>query len=75
VRDRLSNDRFSGPDVAESRAEVTMATVSVDQRVDQLNSLLRGEISAVETYKQAIEERVGSGASFGIIRSNTKPRA
>jgi len=52
-----------------------MATVSVDQRVDQLNSLLRGEISAVETYKQAIEERVGSGASFGIIRSNTKPRA
>jgi uncharacterized protein (TIGR02284 family) len=33
-----------------------MATVSVDQRVDQLNSLLRGEISAVETYKQAIEK-------------------
>jgi uncharacterized protein (TIGR02284 family) len=32
-----------------------MATVSVDQRVNQLNSLLRGEISAVETYNQAIE--------------------
>jgi predicted short-subunit dehydrogenase-like oxidoreductase (DUF2520 family) len=27
----------------------------VDRRVDQLNSLLRGEISAVETHKQAIE--------------------
>jgi uncharacterized protein (TIGR02284 family) len=33
-----------------------MATVSVDSRIDQLNSLLRGEISAVETYKQAIEK-------------------
>lgn len=33
-----------------------MTTVSVDRCVDQLNSLLRGEISAVETYKQAIEK-------------------
>lgn len=33
-----------------------MATVTVDQCVDQLNSLLRGEISSVETYKQAIEK-------------------
>ena len=33
-----------------------MATVSTDQCIDQLNSLLRGEISAVETYKQAIEK-------------------
>ena len=33
-----------------------MATVSVDQTIDQLNSLLRGEISAVETYQQAIEK-------------------
>jgi uncharacterized protein (TIGR02284 family) len=33
-----------------------MATVSVDQTIDQLNSLLRGEISAVETYNQAIEK-------------------
>ena len=33
-----------------------MATVSVDKTVDQLNSLLRGEISAVETYQQAIEK-------------------
>lgn len=31
-----------------------MATASLDKMVDQLNSLLRGEISAVETYKQAI---------------------
>jgi uncharacterized protein (TIGR02284 family) len=31
-----------------------MATVSVDRTIDQLNSLLRGEISAVETYEQAI---------------------
>lgn len=33
-----------------------MATVTVDQCVDQLSSLLRGEISAVETYDQAIEK-------------------
>jgi hypothetical protein len=33
-----------------------MATVFVDQLVDQLNSFLRGEISAVETYRQAIEK-------------------
>jgi uncharacterized protein (TIGR02284 family) len=33
-----------------------MATASVDKCVDQLNSLLRGEISAVETYQQAIEK-------------------
>ena len=33
-----------------------MATTSVDKCVDQLNSLLRGEISAVETYDQAIRK-------------------
>jgi uncharacterized protein (TIGR02284 family) len=33
-----------------------MATVTVDQCVDQLNSLLRGEISSVETYEQAIRK-------------------
>ena len=33
-----------------------MAMVSLDKTVDQLNSLLRGEISAVETYTQAIEK-------------------
>lgn len=33
-----------------------MATASLDKALDQLNSLLRGEISAVETYKQAIKK-------------------
>ena len=33
-----------------------MATVSVDETIDQLNSLLRGEISSVETYEQAIRK-------------------
>lgn len=33
-----------------------MATVSVDKTIDQLNSLLRGEISSVETYDQAIRK-------------------
>lgn len=33
-----------------------MATVTVDRCVDQLNSLLRGEISSVETYEQAIRK-------------------
>lgn len=33
-----------------------MATASLDKAVDLLNSLLRGEISAVETYKQAIKK-------------------
>jgi uncharacterized protein (TIGR02284 family) len=37
------------------RAEVAfMTTVTVDRCLDQLNSLLRGEFSAAETYKQAI---------------------
>jgi uncharacterized protein (TIGR02284 family) len=33
-----------------------METITVDRCVDQLNSLLRGEISAVETYRQGIEK-------------------
>ena len=33
-----------------------MATVSADKCIDQLNSLLRGEISAVETYQLVIEK-------------------
>lgn len=33
-----------------------MATVTVDKCIDQLNSLLRGEISSVETYEQAIRK-------------------
>jgi uncharacterized protein (TIGR02284 family) len=31
-------------------------SVSTDQSVDTLNSFLRGEISAVETYRQAIDK-------------------
>ena len=33
-----------------------MATLTVEEAVDQLNSLLRGEISSVETYEQAIRK-------------------
>ena len=33
-----------------------MTTLTVDRCVEQLNSLLRGEISAVETYEQAIKK-------------------
>ncbi len=33
-----------------------METVTVDQCIEQLNSLLRGEISSVETYEQAIRK-------------------
>jgi len=44
-----------------ARPEVNpMTTASVDHCVDRLNSLLRGEISAVETFSQAIE-KVGDG--------------
>ena len=49
-----------------------MATASVDKYVDQLNSLLRGEISAVETYKQAIEkvddEHVSEATALPVSR-------
>jgi hypothetical protein len=34
-------------------------TATSDQTVDKLNSFLRGEISAVETYRQAIEKLQG----------------
>jgi hypothetical protein len=36
------------------QGEAHMATKSLDNSVDQLNSFLRGELSAVETYSQAI---------------------
>lgn len=32
------------------------SNISTDQSIDTLNSFLRGEISAVETYRQAIEK-------------------
>ena len=41
------------------------------QTVRQLNSLLRGEISAAETYRMAIDKVVGSdetGANVGLLR-------
>src|SRR5436309_1014334 len=48
---------FFGTDVAlAATGGKPMATASVDKCVDQLNSLLRGEISAVETYDQAIRK-------------------
>jgi hypothetical protein len=43
-----------------------MATALISKAIDQLNSLLRGEISAVETYVQAIrkleDERAGDAS-------------
>jgi uncharacterized protein (TIGR02284 family) len=45
---------------------MTTATVSAGKGIDQLNSMLRGEISAVETYTQAARrfenERAGDAA-------------
>jgi uncharacterized protein (TIGR02284 family) len=48
-----------------------MAVIEKTQAVRQLNSLLRGEISAAETYQQAIrklgEDRPGDGAALRLI--------
>jgi uncharacterized protein (TIGR02284 family) len=48
-----------------------MAVIERTQVVRQLNSLLRGEISAAETYQQAIEklgeDRPGDGAALRLI--------
>lgn len=44
-----------------------METITVDRCLDQLNSLLRGEISAVETYKQAIEKVDDEHASDATV--------
>lgn len=45
---------------------MTTATTSAEKAIDQLNSMLRGEISAVETYTQAARrfehERAGDAA-------------
>jgi hypothetical protein len=51
-----------------------MATT--EELAEKLNSLLRGELSSVETYQQAIE-RVGNdlgGRSYGTSRTNTARR-
>lgn len=42
-----------------------MATI--DERTDPLNSLLRGELSAVETYNQALQ-KVGNEPGAGELR-------
>lgn len=44
----------------------TADTLNVGNVTDQLNSFLRGEISAVETYRQAIEKLRGSDEARGI---------
>jgi len=44
-----------------------MAIVSADKSIDQLNSLLRGEISAVETYQLAIEKVDDEHASDATV--------
>jgi demethoxyubiquinone hydroxylase (CLK1/Coq7/Cat5 family) len=40
--------------------------VETDKSVDALNGFLRGEISAVETYRQAIEKLSGSTARWQL---------
>ncbi len=46
-----------------------MATATVtDHDIDALNQLLRGEISAVETYDQAIEKLAGKPAASEVRR-------
>lgn len=37
-------------------------TPNTDQTIDRLNELLRGEMSAVETYQQALERLYNAGA-------------
>src|SRR6185369_7035955 len=45
--------------IFDRRREIRMRS-ETDKPVDSLNELLRGEISAVETYRQAIEKLDGS---------------
>lgn len=42
--------------------------------LDQLNSFLRGEISAVETYEQAID-KTDDGTALGVLRDNQHSHA
>ncbi len=46
---------------------LTGAAFADSDRVEELNELLRGEISAVETYNQAIE-KFGSSTSASFLR-------
>jgi uncharacterized protein (TIGR02284 family) len=51
-------------------AAVTTGAAAPDETVTQLNSLLRGEISAAETYRMAIDKIVASPSSdnVGLLR-------
>jgi len=51
-------------------AAATTGSAAPDQTVSQLNSLLRGEISAAETYRMAIDKIVASPNSdnVGLLR-------
>jgi uncharacterized protein (TIGR02284 family) len=53
-----------------SDAAAASGTAAPDQTVNQLNSLLRGEISAAETYRMAIDKIVASPNSdnVGLLR-------
>src|SRR6266550_7020304 len=53
-----------------SAAAATTSAAAPDQTVSQLNSLLRGEISAAETYRMAIDKIVASPNSenVGLLR-------
>lgn len=56
---------------ANSTAGVNPQSGDTGDTVRQLNSLLRGEISAAETYRMAIDKVVGSddsGANVGLLR-------
>ncbi|HMB96046.1 MAG TPA: DUF2383 domain-containing protein, partial [Tepidisphaeraceae bacterium] len=49
------------------------APMHSDEAVDQLNSFLRGEISAAETYRMAIDkaadsEKISAAANLGLLR-------
>ena len=60
--------------VAGTAAASASATADVGESIRQLNSLLRGEISAAETYRMAIDkladsEKGEAQANVGLLRS------
>src|SRR4051795_11293129 len=66
--DTLSTNSTGGPTVGASNSEAG----APGESVRQLNSLLRGEISAAETYKMAIDKVADGGGSTivsaGLLR-------
>jgi demethoxyubiquinone hydroxylase (CLK1/Coq7/Cat5 family) len=52
-------------------------TTSSEKTIDKLNSFLRGELSAVETYRQAIDKLAGHGqvASLEMCKRSHEERA